>query len=404
MVQTRYTNRLREAPRLKNTQSQKPAEVKPKKSKYSYVPGNTKIRSWVRVYPESPIKPKKAGQKRQRRNSESALKTKQPKLNKVNSKRPADTSLTFKPVRVITDPCIAFRKQKTPRKSKSKEISKPVQRTAKQRGRSPVKKVLKVPKSKNTLPRSQSSTNLPIQKPLSQNRASSISSESENDSVFETSFTRGGFDLATNRWSFSPNPQPTQQVVTLRNNSRHVLEDEEEKSLQLALSKSNKSFQNSLNKIKKRRNRSLGQLFARTTASQPTIDDNSSYNSDDFDNDDIQGLRRRSKSCGQIPRVCPTPRQVSDQSSSMSHVVTNSQKSFQTVDNKSLKSAKLMRKEKTVLLLKKNRTVFAEREEPDFDSMNSFGPRGDILRRASKRDRHSQKVLSQIFQINEKFN
>ena len=101
-----------------------------------------------------------------------------------------------------------------------------------------------------------------------------------------------------------------------------------------------------------------------------------SHESDDFDNDDIQGLRRRSKSCGQIPRVCPTPRQVSDQSSSMSHVVTNSQKSFQTVDNKSLKSAKLMRKEKTVLLLKKNRTVFAEREEPDFDSMNSFGPRG----------------------------
>ena len=160
--------------------------------------------------------------------------------------------MTFKPVRVITDPCIAFRKQKTPRKSKSKEISKPVQRTAKQRGRSPVKKVLKVPTSKNTLPRSQSSTNLPIQKPLSQNRASSISSESENDSVFETSFTRGGFDLATNRWSFSPNPQPTQQAVTLRNNSRHMLEDEEEKSLQLALSKSNKSFQNSLNKMKKR--------------------------------------------------------------------------------------------------------------------------------------------------------
>jgi len=70
----RYTNRLREAPRLKNTQSQKPAETpKLKKPKYSYISEKTKIRSWVRIYPEAPVKTEKAGQKRQRRNSESGM-------------------------------------------------------------------------------------------------------------------------------------------------------------------------------------------------------------------------------------------------------------------------------------------------------------------------------------------
>ena len=170
----------------------------------------------------------------------------------MNSKKSTDT-LNFKPVRVITDPCIARKQSKTPRKSKSKEVSKPVPRTAKkERGRSPVKKVLKVP----TLPKRKSSTNKNSnprsQSPLlSPARSISLSSVSENDSVFETSFTRGGFDLATNRWSFSPNPQPTQSAI-VRNNSRHMIEDDEEKSLKLALSKSNKSFQNSLNRMKKR--------------------------------------------------------------------------------------------------------------------------------------------------------
>jgi len=364
MVQTRYTNRLREAPRLKNTQSQKPAETpKPKKPKYSYISEKTKIRSWVRIYPETPVKTEKAGQKRQRRNSESALKTKLKKTQSVNS---ATSTVKFKPIRVITDP-------KTPTTNIAKKT--------------------KWQKSKS------STSPLRIQSPvLSPIRASSIiSSESENDSVFETSFTRGGFDLATNRWSFSPNPQPAKTI--LRDNSRHIIEDEE-KSLRLALSKSNKSFQNSLNKMKKRRNRSLGQLFARTAASQPTIDDNSSFNSDDFDNDDIQGLRKRSKSCGQI---CPTPRQVSDQESSnvTSHIQTNSQKS--SIFDKSIKTTKLMRKEKTLLLLKKNRQVFADREEPDFDSMNSFRPNKAILRRASEKDRHSQEVLTDIFKIHENF-
>jgi hypothetical protein len=392
MVQTRYTNRLREAPRLKNTQSQKPAETpKLKKPKYSYISEKTKIRSWVRIYPETPVKTEKAGQKRQRRNSESALKTKLKKSKSVNSD---NSTVKFKPVRVITDP-------KTPRKQNSSK-SIPVRKT--NRGRSPVKKEQKVPTTniakKTKWQKSKSSTSpLRIQSPvLSPIRASSIiSSESENDSVFETSFTRGGFDLATNRWSFSPNPQPAKTI--LRDNSRHIIEDEE-KSLRLALSKSNKSFQNSLNKMKKRRNRSLGQLFARTAASQPTIDDNSSFNSDDFDNDDIQGLRKRSKSCGQI---CPTPRQVSDQESSnvTSHIQTNSQKS--SIFDKSIKTTKLMRKEKTLLLLKKNRQVFADREEPDFDSMNSFRPNKAILRRASEKDRHSQEVLTDIFKIHENF-
>ena len=48
--------------------------------------------------------------------------------------------------------------------------------------------------------------------------------------------------------------------------------------------------------------------------------------------------------------------------------------------DRSLKSTKMIRKEKTLLLMKKNRQVFAEREEPDFDSMNSFRPnRGNTL-------------------------
>ena len=55
-----------------------------------------------------------------------------------------------------------------------------------------------------------------------------------------------------------------------------------------------------------------------------------------------------------------------------SNILTNSQKS--SIFDKSIKTTKMMRKEKTVLLLKKNRQVFAEREEPDFDSMNSFRP------------------------------
>jgi len=403
MVQTRYTNRLREAPRLKNTQALKPAETpKLKKPKYSYVSQNTKIRSWVRIYPETPVKVDTAGQKRQRRNSESALKTKLKKVKPQNS----DT-LKFGQVRVITDPLIVNGKQKTPRKQKSQPLAEssksiPVKKSI--RGRSPVKKVRKV--LTKTLPKS-STKPLGIQSPvlgpthrpspvLSPVRASSLSSESENESVFETSFTRGGFDLATNRWSFSPNPQPT---TIFRDHSRHIIEDED-KSLQLALTKSNKSFQNSLNRMKKRRNRSLSQLFARTAASQPTIDDNSSYNSDDFDNDDIQGLRKRSKSCGQI---CPTPRQVSDQESSnvTSNILTNSQKS--SIFDKSIKTTKMMRKEKTVLLLKKNRQVFAEREEPDFDSMNSFRPNRAILRRASAKERHSQEVLTEIFKIRENF-
>jgi len=209
--------------------------------------------------------------------------------------------------------------------------------------------------------------------------------------------------LATNRWSFSPNPHPT-KPATFRNNddptdnSRHIIEDEEK-----ALSKSHKSFQNSLNKMKRRRNRSLGQLFSREAASQPTIvDDYSSYNSDDFDNADIQGLRRRSKSCGQISL---TPRQVSDHDSSniTSNVPGSSQLTQKTID-KSIKSTKIMRKEKTVLLLKKNRQVFAEREEPDFDSMNSFQPNRAVLRRASKKDQHSQQILTDIFKIHENFN
>ena len=182
------------------------------------------------------------------------------KLKKVKSVNSDASTVKFKPVRVITDPCVVTFKEKTPRKKNSKSVSKssktknqiPVKKT--NRGRSPVKKVQKVPTTniaKKPLQKSKSSNPslLRIQSPvLSPIRASSLSSESENDSVFETSFTRGGFDLATNRWSFSPNPQPT---AIFRDNSRHIIEDED-KSLQLALSKSNKSFQNSLNKMKRR--------------------------------------------------------------------------------------------------------------------------------------------------------
>merc|ERR1712212_1348381 len=115
-----------------------------------------------------------------------------------------------------------------------------------------------------------------------------------DDKEFETSLTRSGFDLATNRWSFSPNHKKTK----LQSSNKVTRTDDEifdafteDKASKIALSKSNKSFQSGLKKMRKRRNASLRRERG---LSQTTMENLSSCNSDDFDNDDIQEVRRRS--------------------------------------------------------------------------------------------------------------